>query len=878
MLNRFKNWITNKWTHKSKKEKQHQIPQKKETVMFPKLPHFLMRALAKSTSLPRVTKYWMAEALKAELKNAETEEPNAVFSLLTNASQTTACIAAYINEDLKYVESRLNALSQIERSFWAGVIHSSKNSPKKAIPEYLKLYKTAEEKGNIQFQLISAIMLYKLLLFVHDIKKSEEYYKKIEALYKTDTTELYRIFTYAEATSIRTAFKMDHAKIVNAENALLHSIKLLEPINDVALASAYRALARYYQIQNNIAASETASQKALAISEDLGNISGIALDSGGLGWTYFAKGDLEKAEKTLRRSMALHGETEEHTGLAQTYHNLGVVLELRGRLDEAETMYKRSYSVYDDLADEESLAKLLMSMGSLKGRNGDHESAEECFRNSAKLFEKMNDRELAIVAYGNLSIALSQQNQYEKSKAAIMHALALGDHLPDFPMIAELKEQLALLHLQQGNIKQAITMLASALRYFRKHNKNRFFKALIVAVDIRLMQERAEHAVRYAHRVITYAALTKDQLMLAEMAAKLADIYEINEDFIKARVWFARAAELNSILKRDKEYVRNMLGWSRALAAENEFDKALSAMNECVETAISQGDTHLQMMSYRLRANLCEQLAKNKFTNDQSQEENTSETSNIISEESLKYFQIAEDDFMNVIKLSEAEKNAEALAADYGQLGCLYISTNEWDKAEKVMWKSFILHEELDEYRLAGLNCWHLGKIHAARNETDKAIRMYHRAISLHKKAGLLNEVSLMILSLGDLLTDLRRFNELKSVFMELRATAIRLRNPLLLGDAEGSLGNVFLELGELSQALIWYRRALRWHIRTAAEEEQASDLSNIGLLFKKLGDTESAIRSWNCALQLYRNLNQDEEVALMIRRIKKISSEKIEI
>ena len=66
-------------------------------------------------------------------------------------------------------------------------------------------------------------------------------------------------------------------------------------------------------------------KKSLEISEELGDMFGIAISCGNIGTVYYEKGEWDKALEHQKKSLEIFEELEDMSGIAKTYGNLGEV-------------------------------------------------------------------------------------------------------------------------------------------------------------------------------------------------------------------------------------------------------------------------------------------------------------------------------------------------------------------------------------------------------------------------------------------------------------------------------------------------------------------------------------------------------------------------
>lgn len=186
-----------------------------------------------------------------------------------------------------------------------------------------------------------------------------------------------------------------------------------------------------------------------------------------LGMARFDLGHLEQAELAWNELAAKSQLAEDEEFAARANNNLGVLLTLSDRSDEALATYARAVAAYQRLGYRRGLAQTFHNLGITYRELDFLDDADEHFRRAgeyARLDESEDEiarveQERAIVFYlaGDASMA----------RTSAMRALERYERLEDPTGMGEVERTLALFHLGDGALDEAVASLERALELAR---------------------------------------------------------------------------------------------------------------------------------------------------------------------------------------------------------------------------------------------------------------------------------------------------------------------------------------------------------------------------------------------------------------------------
>ncbi|MEN6336420.1 MAG: tetratricopeptide repeat protein [Phycisphaerales bacterium] len=212
----------------------------------------------------------------------------------------------------------------------------------------------------------------------------------------------------------------------------------------------------------------------------------------------------------------------------------------------------------------------------------------------------------------------------------------------------------------------------------------------------------------------------------------------------------------------------------------------------------------------------------------------------------------AEHDFVQIM---ESAKDDTYLAIAFDNLGIVYWTRGDLDRAEQMFRKALEIDEKLSRLRGMAAEYGNLGNIYSARGDLDRAEQMHRRAMEIDEKLGHLVGMANNYSNLGTVYSS--RGDPTEAEHLHRKALEINEKLGRLEGTATNysNLGNTYYVRGDLNRAEQMYRRSLEIHEKLGRLEGTATNYSNLGVVYWSRGDFSGARESWEKALELYRKI-----------------------
>ena len=209
-----------------------------------------------------------------------------------------------------------------------------------------------------------------------------------------------------------------------------------------------------------------------------------------------------------------------------------------------------------------------------------------------------------------------------------------------------------------------------------------------------------------------------------------------------------------------------------------------------------------------------------------------------------------------------SEEGTMEMAAVLGNLGLIYQTKGELDKAEQMHKKSLAIEEKLGRLEGIARQYGNLGIIYQTRGELDKAEQMYKRALEIEEKLGRLEGIARQYGNLGliyEIKGELDKAERMHKKSLEISESKGMVE---LTANQYGNLGIIYQKKGELDKAEQMHKKSLEIEKKLGRLEGMASQYGNLGLIYKARGELDKAEQMYKKSLEIAERLGQQEIMA----------------
>lgn len=203
------------------------------------------------------------------------------------------------------------------------------------------------------------------------------------------------------------------------------------------------------------------SYKALELSTELGDTSGMILALKSLGVASYLEGQYDEALSLNMDCLRLAETVDDKQNIAGALNNIGIIYGSWKQYDEAFRSYERSLDISTALQDTIAIVRSINNMGWIKKEQSDYDEAIDYFRRALAISEKIGDP---------LSVASTQNNMGEIYFVMGDYDEALVYHLSTLAIVenAGMEERVAWSYHNLAKDYEHLGRFGEAERLFQK--------------------------------------------------------------------------------------------------------------------------------------------------------------------------------------------------------------------------------------------------------------------------------------------------------------------------------------------------------------------------------------------------------------------------
>lgn len=256
------------------------------------------------------------------------------------------------------------------------------------------------------------------------------------------------------------------SRYIEAGELYAESLTLYTELNDEAgMSEALKGLGDVARRKGEYVQARTYFSRCLELCERTNNQLTTAQALARLGLTARIQGDYPLAEGYYRRSLTIFSALNEHERIASLQSGLGLIASDQGRLEEAKAYMEQSLVIARRVHNPSGTALMLTGLAWVNYLRGAFTDAREQSLESLSLSRDIGDRWSMANNLGNLGKISAGMQNFDQAYDHFKEALSISRHLSAVPLTLEILPGVAQLFCQQGQYKQAISLLRVSLEH-----------------------------------------------------------------------------------------------------------------------------------------------------------------------------------------------------------------------------------------------------------------------------------------------------------------------------------------------------------------------------------------------------------------------------
>jgi len=225
------------------------------------------------------------------------------------------------------------------------------------------------------------------------------------------------------------------------------------------------------------------------------------------------------------------------------------------------------------------------------------------------------------------------------------------------------------------------------------------------------------------------------------------------------------------------------------------------------------------------------------------------------NEEALKYYHEG-------LKIQIARNDKKGIYIFYSNIGGIYDSQGNYNKAKENYKKSLKIAEELeDEYGIAVIQI-NIANILSDQGEYQKALIIYEKCLMFFEAHEYKMHMSNILISIGKIYLNQANYNEAINCYNNSLNICKEIDDQVGKSYALGYIGSVYESQGNYEQGLIYNQKSLNISIELDDKNQQAKSLLNIGRIYKTHRNYDKALEFLNRSLTINTEIENKEGVA----------------
>ena len=201
----------------------------------------------------------------------------------------------------------------------------------------------------------------------------------------------------------------------------------------------------------------------------------------------------------------------------------------------------------------------------------------------------------------------------------------------------------------------------------------------------------------------------------------------------------------------------------------------------------------------------------------------------------------AKEKYQKSLTINKVLGSEEDMAGDYGNLGVLYLIRGEYEHAEEMYQKSLTINEALNYKEGMARDYGNLGILYKNQGKLEQAEVMQQKSLTINEALGDKERMAGGYANLGILYMtrcELERAEEMYQKSLDINET---LGHKEAMALDYGNLGVLYKNKGELERAEEMYQKSLDISEALGHKESMARGYGNLGILYKNRGELEQA-------------------------------------
>ncbi|CAH3168932.1 unnamed protein product [Pocillopora meandrina] len=229
---------------------------------------------------------------------------------------------------------------------------------------------------------------------------------------------------------------------------------------------------------------------------------------------------------------------------------------------------------------------------------------------------------------------------------------------------------------------------------------------------------------------------------------------------------------------------------------------------------------------------------------------------------SLGQYDKAEEYLQKALVITTEIGDRQNEASCYGNLGTVFKSIGQYDKAEEYLQKALVITTEIGDRKGDATNYGNLGTLFRSLGQYDKAEEYLQKALVITTEIGDREGEASCYGNLGTVFRSLGQYDKAEEYLQKALVITTEIGDRQNEASCYGNLGTVFESLGQYDKAEEYLQKALVIKTEIGDRKGEATNYGNLGTLFRSLGLYDKAEEYLQKALVITTEIGDRQEEA----------------
>ena len=378
------------------------------------------------------------------------------------------------------------------------------------------------------------------------------------------------------------------------EDALKYFNKALDiniKLNNYSDASSqYINIGKIYEMKNDFDNALKYYELAYNLQFSADDKKGMILSLVNSGTVYDSMGNTKRAEEYYTKALEKAVETSNDIEKARILNNIANIKFMTSRFEEALSDYKSSSLVYEAIDDKRGMAEVYANMAEIDVMFGEFKNADPLFEKVLNLCDETGHHHLKLYASINYANNLSFLGYLEKSENILNGVIETSKkkNIPDFIALAgNILAKVKGLSADLTNESEILRKSLKVAQEIKSPEIENSIKSTLVKtyIEMNLLDE----AESIANTVYEFAKSTNNEMLMSDVMASMADIYQKHNDHERLAEIASLSFELSEKTKSKISFIRNIIVLSRYYLMMSDITSCEGILKKGEESALQTG-------------------------------------------------------------------------------------------------------------------------------------------------------------------------------------------------------------------------------------------------------------------------------------------------